>query len=982
MKYISLSAVFALLIINSTATAATAQDCKPPAIVFNAKSANLFTPEQEMILGDLAMQKSFSDMRYVNDEQLLSYVRAIGDRLVKHLPPTGLKFHFYIVDYPEANAFNIPGGHVFLTRKLIALARNEDEIAGVLAHELGHAAVHHGATDTSSLLRKILNVTSLGDRKDVTEKFNLLIERSRTKKISQKASHEDEQQVEADRIGLFAMVAAGYDSNATFTFFDRLTESKGKTGGWFSDLFGKTTAEQKRLREITRNVEQIPSGCRDRRSAGSSDAFLKWQAAVTFYRPEENRERLPGLVWKRDLGGKLRSDISRFVISPSGKYIVARDDFSLTVMEREPLKVVFQIQVANVDYYSIPNDEKSVVLLTSSLRFEKWSIAEQKPVEARELVLRRDCVENQLSPDGNYLACIDTSLSANIISVATGERVFQKKNFYELNWNEYWRWANSNFDSTLMPFFRIEFTPDSTIAIFSRSNHYRADTRRLSVASRYATYDTTLAVDVNTRKQVDVGGQLNTVFARAYLFLDGKRVLGMGSADAKESGIFSFPDGKRLSKFVFYANEIRPTGNPDYVVMKPLLHSKLGVFDLKTNQIILGLNHEDATVWKNHFIFESVAGRLVVREMTGAGKATDIDGPNVAILDLPASTIGGLRAAEVSNNFKWLVLSSSTRGGLWSLTDGELKLQVTGFRGGIVGEDGAAVAEFPKLEQETHSLVLLNPMTKNAGVIRELPDTGARQFGRFVLVKTSLDPKEAEVKKDEKKDGTRSESTGPTFDTGGVNLSENVRWELKDFVSEKVIWSRDFSAQAPSYSFDRFSGRLILYWFLGLEAGKTKLKQNPALAARAAQLGNKDSDYLIEVVDAFAGKELGSLFLETGKGSFYVGGGISEGDTLVLYDSEDRLLVYAISTGELKHRFFGKYAALSPARNQLAVENFPGQVTIFDLASGEPVGSVDIGGRAALIRFNLSGTQLFVLSDRQTAYVFDVKAATAPRPVP
>ena len=83
------------------------------------------------------------------------------------------------------------------------------------------------------------------------------------------------------------------------------------------------------------------------------------------------------------------------------------------------------------------------------------------------------------------------------------------------------------------------------------------------VGSRYATYDTTLAVDVTTQKPVGIGGQLDAVLARAYLFLDGKRVLGMESADANESGIFSFPDGKRLSKFVFYANEIRPTGNPD-----------------------------------------------------------------------------------------------------------------------------------------------------------------------------------------------------------------------------------------------------------------------------------------------------------------------------------------------------------------------------------------------------------------------------------
>src|SRR5687767_10077148 len=105
MKYLLFSAFVAFFAFLSPARA---QDCKPPAIVFNTRSTNIFSPEQEMILGDLAMQKSFSEMRYVNDEELLAYVRAIGDRLIKHLPQTGLKFQFHIVDYPEANAFNIP----------------------------------------------------------------------------------------------------------------------------------------------------------------------------------------------------------------------------------------------------------------------------------------------------------------------------------------------------------------------------------------------------------------------------------------------------------------------------------------------------------------------------------------------------------------------------------------------------------------------------------------------------------------------------------------------------------------------------------------------------------------------------------------------------------------------------------------------------------------------------------------------------------
>ncbi|HYV13623.1 MAG TPA: M48 family metalloprotease, partial [Pyrinomonadaceae bacterium] len=189
---------------------ASAQNCNPPAITANSHIYNIFSPEQEMVLGELNYQQMAGDSRFIQDEKLLAYIREIGAKLVRHLPPTGLKFQFFIVDMPTANAFNTPGGYVFVSRKLISFTKTEDELAGVMAHELGHATVHHAAGDMSDLWKKILNVTQVGDRKDITEKYNLFLERVRTKNVSDKVGHESEQQLEADRIGVFAMVAAGY----------------------------------------------------------------------------------------------------------------------------------------------------------------------------------------------------------------------------------------------------------------------------------------------------------------------------------------------------------------------------------------------------------------------------------------------------------------------------------------------------------------------------------------------------------------------------------------------------------------------------------------------------------------------------------------------------------------------------------------------------------------------------------------------------
>jgi hypothetical protein len=389
--------------------------------------------------------------------------------------------------------------------------------------------------------------------------------------------------------------------------------------------------------------------------------------------------------------------------------------------------------------------------------------------------------------------------------------------------------------------------------------------------------------------------------------------------------------------------------------------------------IASGMNKGDATMWGSLMAYESVNGKILLREVSYNEAEKKFDSRDAATIDIPVGSIGSLSAADVSNNFNWLVLSSKTRGGLWHLATGERKLYVRGFKGGVVADDGTGVGDFPQLDDVPHSLVVMNPGENAAIPFRDLPEKGARQHGRFVVARDSLKKKEKE-KKDEKK-------SAPTLpgddDSDASDLQRDVRFELKDFVQDKMIWSREFQKEAPEYSFDEFSGRLTFHYRLGGEAGKAKLKETAEMQSKANALGNKADDYLVEIVDAFAQKTVGMMLLETGKGSFDVGRGLSEGDWLVLRDSEGRVLVYSIKGGDLRHRFFGDNAAINPKKNQLAVENFPGEVTLYDLDTGERQTSFVINGGAAFVRFNLEGNKLFVLSDAQSAYTFDLNKLAA-----
>ncbi|HZM89301.1 MAG TPA: M48 family metalloprotease [Blastocatellia bacterium] len=944
-----------------------AQDCAPPTIVANAKSSNLFSVEQEMVFGELAIQNRAGEIRFVRVEKLLSYVKEIGERLTTHLPPTGLRFQFHIIDLSTANAFNLPGGHVLISRKLIAFCNNEDELAGVIAHELGHGVVRHGAVDASEALRKILNVTTLADAKDVADKYNLLIERARTKRFSRSPGHDNEKQLEADKIGLFAMIAAGYDPGAFASFFDRLAETQGKTGNWFSEVFGSTRPNEKRLREMIRATEQMPPACRERRVPKASDAFLRWQAEIVSYREIDRKEELPGLMWKKELAPKLRSDVSHLVFSQDGGFLLAQDDSVVTVIKREPLRVLFQIPIESAGQAGFTPDGKQIVFTTNGLRFERWSVDDKRPVEVRELLLTRNCWEQRLSPDGHFLACVDTSGSAIIVDTKTGKKVWEQKGFYRLSYYEYESWLEHRGGPGRGSFFRIEFSPDSSAVIFSRSNRFRFRIR-VNALTAAGTEDTILAFDLSALKPISVGGDLKRLCSRSFIFLDPSSILGMPTQKIEDSGIFSFPNGKRLQKLTFGAQEIKRTANPDSVIIKPMADAKMGVFDLKKGIVTAGLNKEDATLWTNLIAFESANGKILIRELNYNEAEKRPDGKDVGAIEIPVSLIKRLEAAEVSDSFSWLLLSSKTRGGLWNLATGERKFYVRGFKGGIVGDDGGAVGDFPKLNEAPRSLVLLNPSRDAFEAIRELPEEGAQQYGRFVLQRRSL------VDQQKKKTGPDPFAEEASE---GLGLSEQVRFELKDFVQDKVIWSREFPKEAPQYSFDKFAGRLILYWSLGSDTGKAKLRDSPQLQAKAELLGNKEDDYLVEIVDAFAQKTSGMMLLETGNGSFDIGRGLSEGDWLVLRDSEGRVLVYSIKDGELRHRFFGDMAAINPTKNQIAVQNFPGEIVLYDLDTGNRKASFLINGSASFIRFNLEGTRLLVLSDAQSAYALDLKRIDA-----
>lgn len=110
---------------------------------------NLFKPEQDIELGRQSAAKVSGQVPLLRDERVVSYVRALGAKLAAKAPGYSFPYQFAVVASKEINAFALPGGFVFVNAGALAAAKNEGEIAGVIAHEISHVALRHGTNQAS-----------------------------------------------------------------------------------------------------------------------------------------------------------------------------------------------------------------------------------------------------------------------------------------------------------------------------------------------------------------------------------------------------------------------------------------------------------------------------------------------------------------------------------------------------------------------------------------------------------------------------------------------------------------------------------------------------------------------------------------------------------------------------------------------------------------------------------------------------------------
>lgn len=199
------------------------------------KTYTLLSTEQEIQIGYRVVPSAINenDGLYPNRE-IQNYVKEMGMKIAS-FTPRKVDYQFYVVNSSQINAFALPGGPVFVTRGLLLKMDKESELAGVLAHELGHINARHHAkflekTYGMSMLIGILGI-ALQDSKYAGAVMNLA--QISAGLLQLKFSRDQEN--EADELGVRFSYEAGYDPKGLISMFEKFKAmEKGGTVEWLS----------------------------------------------------------------------------------------------------------------------------------------------------------------------------------------------------------------------------------------------------------------------------------------------------------------------------------------------------------------------------------------------------------------------------------------------------------------------------------------------------------------------------------------------------------------------------------------------------------------------------------------------------------------------------------------------------------------------------------------------------------------------------
>ena len=257
--------------------------------------SNKYKVTDDVQLGRQAANEVEQQMPLLRDSQVSSYVESVGQRLVAAIPPEfqhpEFRYYFRVVNARDINAFALPGGPMYVNRGMIEAARNEGEMAGVMAHELSHVALRHGTAQATKagkyqlgagiagILGTILGGPAVGQAAQLPFAVSFL-------KFSR------EYETEADLLGARIMANAGYDPRDLANMFQTISRQGGGGGGWFSD-HPSPANRYERINQEAQLLRVQPNRVDNREFLAVNERLRGYPAAPTMAEIQRSGRRYP-----------------------------------------------------------------------------------------------------------------------------------------------------------------------------------------------------------------------------------------------------------------------------------------------------------------------------------------------------------------------------------------------------------------------------------------------------------------------------------------------------------------------------------------------------------------------------------------------------------------------------------------------------------------------------------------------------------------
>ena len=918
--------VLAVCLLPCTLPAQTAASptCELPAPDFTTTGPNIFNDRQEQDLGDALAEYFEADMRIAPpaaDDELTR----IGEKVLATLPPTGIHYRFRVYDSGEVNAFSLAGGRVYASRKLIAAVKSEDELAGVIAHELGHLSTHQTAIEMTYWFKVRMGVTAVGDRADIFAKVHQFL--STPAKGNEAEKKETLDEIVADHVALYELVRAGYAAESFPAFFNQVTMNQGKTGNWLTDVFGITHQDSRRYREAMKLIGELPAGCAGRKTTASA-AFLAWQHDLVEERVKNAAESATGDK-PIQLDPPLRPSLWRIRFSLDGKYVLTQDDGSISVFSTEAKKVLFRIDAPDVNAAWFTPDSSSVVFDDSNLRVERWSVATGQRTDVKEVVDYDGCTQTLLTPDGKTLVCLNALIedtgprvSLKLIDVDAGKPYFERPKFFELsefsNYYELLRVVSEALSGEDVA--SIQVDPGSHYLLVRAEGHV-------------------LAFDLVKRQPITLEGKLKGIgYARAaFMGSDQMYVVEQDmSKGLYKAHILSFPDGKVMSQSQIGDQSIRGATKGPLMIVEPLKEYAVGIFDPSQSKVLAGLQLPTIDIWDKKVASEDATGGLFLGQV---GSAESMEIP------LPLGPLPWPRAGAFSRDGKYLIVSLRNRSVVWDLGSGKQVRLMRPMRSLWVDEQDHVFGQLPKYRDMNATEMEIT-----------LPSITTNDLGKY-------DDKEGQY-------GDFTYIFKPVGD--GTWTDHHATLQVKKMGTQTPAWTREYPNETP-VCWPADGDRLALAWDLSTDTAKDELRKYPKAQQETKALTSHKKGLLIETVTPETGAPLEQVALpevDLSRGWNDERFAQVSGEFALVHGEHSNTVIYRLDTGEKVGEFFGTPLAADSGTGLIAAVNREDEILLVDERTGKEIERFTLGSPARLAQIVNGGKEkkLLVLTADQVVH--------------